>query len=296
MDKYQIGIDLGGTKIEAVLLAPNGTELQRHRRPTPKEKNYPLMLDTVYKQIQDMADAIPGDNLFSVGIGIPGTIDHTSGRVHKANITCLMGKPFRQNLEQRVGQKITMENDANCFTYIEALKGAGKGYGSLVGIIMGTGVGGGICINNQIWHGRHGMAGEWGHFAIDPHGNRCYCTNTGCVESKISGSGVETAFYNTFGRRLKMQDIVTGYRSSDPDCTTIFNQFLNDFGRVVGGLISMLDPDAIVLGGGLSNIDELYDIGVKQVSRYAFHDHITTPILRNILGDSAGVLGAALLS
>jgi len=295
MDRYRIGIDLGGTKIEAVLLTPNGTELHRNRMPTPKEENYPLILNTVFKQIQDMADDIPGGRIFSVGIGIPGTVDQTTGCVHKANITCLIGKPFRHDLEQLLGQKIAMENDANCFTYIEALKGAGKEYGTLVGIIMGTGVGGGICINNKIWHGRHGMAGEWGHFAMDPHGRDCYCGNRGCVETQISGSGVEASFRETFGRQLKMRDIVTGYRDKAPQCRTIFNQFLEDFGRFVGGLISMLDPDAIVLGGGLSNIDELYDIGAKQASRYAFHDPITTPILRNMLGDSAGVLGAALL-
>lgn len=295
MDRYRIGIDLGGTKIEAVLLAPDGTERNRNRVPTPKEKKYPLILNTVYQQIQDTADTIPGGKLFSVGIGIPGAMDQTTRLVHKANITCLIGKPFRHDLEQLLGQKIAMENDANCFTYIEALRGAGEGYGTLVGIIMGTGVGGGICINNKIWHGRHGMAGEWGHFAIDPHGRDCYCGNQGCVETKISGSGVETSFYETFGKRMGMRDIVTGYRNKAPQCTKIFNQFLDDFGRVIGGLISMLDPDAIVLGGGLSNIDELYDIGLNRISRYAFHDHITTPILRNMLGDSAGVLGAALL-
>ena len=295
MDRYRIGIDLGGTKIEAVLLAPNGTELLRNRIPTPKEKNYPLILNTVYKLIQDTADTIPDHWIFSVGIGIPGAVNHTTGLVHKANITCLMGNPFRHDLEQLLGQKITMENDANCFTYVEALKGAGKGYGILVGIIMGTGVGGGICINNKIWQGRHGMAGEWGHFAMDPHGRNCYCGNRGCVETQISGSGVEASFHKTFGRQLKMQEIVTGYRNKDPHCTTIFNQFLEDFGRFTGGLISMLDPDAIVLGGGLSNIDELYDIGAKRASGYAFHHPITTPILRNMLGDSAGVLGAALL-
>jgi fructokinase len=188
-----------------------------------------------------------------------------------------------------------MENDANCFTYVEALKGAGKGYGTLLGIIMGTGVGGGICINNTIWSGRHGMAGEWGHFAIDPHGRACYCGNQGCVETKISGSGVEAAFFEAFGQYLKMEEIVTGFRDKDPRCLQIFNRFIDDFGRVIGGLVSMFDPDAIVLGGGLSNIEELYDIGLDRVSRYAFHDRITTKILRNMLGDSAGVLGAALL-
>ncbi len=295
MDNYRIGIDLGGTKIEAVLLAPNETELHRIRIPTPKEHNYSQLLNSVYKLTLSMADPIPGNQPFSVGIGIPGAMDQTTGVVHKASITCLIGKLFRHDLEQLLGQKIAMENDANCFTYIEALKGAGKGYGTLLGIIMGTGCGGGICINNKIWNGRHGMAGEWGHFSIDPHGRKCYCGNRGCVETKISGSGVETSFYKSVGKPLKMKEIVMGYRNKDPQCREIFSQFLEDFGRVAGGLISMFDPDAIVLGGGLSNIDELYDTGVEHVSGYAFHNQMGTPILRNMLGDSAGVLGAALL-
>ncbi|MBU0969420.1 MAG: ROK family protein [Proteobacteria bacterium] len=295
MENYRVGIDLGGTKIESVLLAPDGTELHRSRIPTPKQKEYSLVLNATWEQVLDTAGQIPGDHPFSVGIGIPGAMDLRTGIIHKANTTCLIGKPFRHDLEQLLGREIAMENDANCFTYIEALKGAGKGYGTLLGIIMGTGCGGGICINNTLWKGLHGMAGEWGHFAIDPLGRKCYCGNRGCVETKISGSGVEASFYEAFGRSLKMQEIVTGFRRGDPQCSRIFLQFLEDFGRVVGGLVSMFDPDAIVLGGGLSNIDELYDSGTDRIFGHAFHKGAATPILKNRLGDSAGVLGAAWL-
>jgi fructokinase len=295
MDKYRIGIDLGGTKTEAVLLAEDGRELNRSRIQTPKEQNYSMVLNTVYQLILKTADLVPGNAPFSVGIGIPGAMDRITGVVHKANTTCLIGKPFRHDLEQLLGQTIAMENDAKCFTYIEALQGVGKGYGMVLGIILGTGCGGGICIDNKIWNGHHGMAGEWGHFAIDPNGRDCYCGNRGCVETKISGSGVEASFYESFGKRLKMKEIHMGYRDKDPQCSQIFTQFLEDFGRVVGGLVSMFDPDAIVLGGGLSNIDEIYDIGLEQVSRYAYHGKMITPILKNRMGDSAGVLGAALL-
>jgi len=152
--------------------------------------------------------------------------------------------------------------------------------------------GGGICIDGMIHNGPNGIGGEWGHFAIDPHGAKCYCDNHGCIEIKISGTGVENAFHQRFNYRLKMEEIVDGYRNEDSSCAEIFRQFLNDFGRAVGGLISTLDPDAIVLGGGLSNIDELYDSDLNNIQKYVFHPKVTTPVLKNELGDSAGVYGA----
>ena len=186
-----------------------------------------------------------------------------------------------------------MENDANCFTLAESLKGAAKEYGFVFGMILGSGCGGGICINGRIHQGRHLIAGEWGHYAIDPTGDRCWCGNSGCVETKISGTGTSNQFFNKFGEKLSFEEIVQCYRNGDSRCIDVFNQFLDDFGRAVGGLISLLDPDAIVIGGGLSNIDELYDLGVDRVRQYAFHEHVQTPILKNKLGDSAGVYGAA---
>ena len=158
---------------------------------------------------------------------------------------------------------------------------------------MGTGCGGGICINGRIHDGPHRIAGEWGHFSVDPAGARCYCGNRGCVETKISGGGVEKAFERAYGERFDMPAIVAGHRKGDPRCRAVFGQFIDDFGRCLGGLISVLDPDAVVLGGGLSNIEELYTHGVNAVKRYAFHRDVTTPILKHRLGDSAGVLGAA---
>jgi fructokinase len=158
---------------------------------------------------------------------------------------------------------------------------------------MGTGCGGGICCNGAIIKGRNAIAGEWGHISIDPSGAACYCGNQGCIETKISGGGVEKIFYERFGRSLSMRDIAQGYREDDPACVQVFTRFLDDFGRALGGLISILDPDAVILGGGLSHIDELYTLGAEKVRRYAFHHGIRTPILRNGLGDSAGVFGAA---
>jgi fructokinase len=293
MDKYRIGIDLGGTKIEAVLLGSDEREIFRKRVATPGA--YEKILNSIHGLILDAVGHISGNGEYCVGVGIPGSIHKTTGLVHNANTTCLIGKPFKEDIQRRIGRMISMENDANCFTLIEALRGAGKKYRIVFGVIMGTGCGGGISVDGKIVAGRQAIAGEWGHFAMDPKGIKCYCGNRGCVETKISGSGVEKAFQRKFNRPLEMDEIVKGYRKNDPQCRIIFEQFLDDFGRALGGLISILDPDAIVLGGGLSNIDELYDKGVELVSKYVFHDEMTTPILKNSLGDSSGVLGAAFL-
>ncbi|MEJ2659428.1 MAG: ROK family protein [Desulfobacteraceae bacterium] len=296
-DQHRLGIDLGGTKIEAVLLDPEGSVLHRRRVPTPRHpdprKEYDGILDAIADLVQGAGGHCPPPCAYTVGIGIPGAIDPGTDLVQNANTTSLIGKPLQQDLERRLERPVGMENDANCFTLAESLQGAGRGYGLVFGIIMGTGCGGGLCIGGKLHRGRHLIAGEWGHFPVDPQGARCYCGNPGCVETKISGGGVEKNCQNRFGRRLTMNQITQGYRDGDPACGTVFEEFLEDFGRCLGGLISLLDPDAVVLGGGLSNIQELYSLGLERVRRYAFHHHIETPILKNLLGDSAGVFGAA---
>lgn len=296
MNPYRIGIDLGGTKIESVLLSPDLGEVCRERVPTPPGNHYELIVKAVYDQVRAMAEKIPENNDYSIGIGIPGAVERKTGLVHNANTTCLIGKPFQTDLETLCQKRIAMENDANCFTLTEALEGAGKGYGMVFGVIMGTGCGGGLCMDGKIWGGANGIAGEWGHFSVDPVGRTCYCGNRGCVETKISGTGVERSFFEIFGHHLKMKDIVQGYRQGDESCKTVFLQFMEDFGRALGGLISVLDPDVVVIGGGLSHIDEIYTLGVRQVQTYAFHKNVRTPILKNKLGDSSGVIGAALLN
>lgn len=296
MNRYRIGIDLGGTKIESVLLSPKKEVLYRERVLTPVGNRYQSILNAVYDRIQAMAGKVPINNDFSVGIGIPGAVNRETGLVHNANTTCLIGKPFQSDLEALCNQPVAVENDANCFTLIEAAEGAGKGYEMVFGVIMGTGCGGGICINGKIWNGSNGIAGEWGHFSIDPRGRLCYCGNIGCVETKISGSGVEKTYLEKYGSSLRMKEIVTGYRQKDEFCKDVFSQFLDDFGRALGGLVSVLDPDVVVIGGGLSHIDEIYTEGVEQVKKYAFHSQLRTPFVKNRLGDSSGVLGAALLN
>lgn len=292
-NKYKIGIDLGGTKTEAILLNPDNKEIHRKRIQTPASSGYEAIIKSLYELIADTANNTPHGNKYTIGLGIPGSINTNTGLVQNANTTCLIGKPLKKDLENILKQQIEIENDANCFTLAESLSGAAKGFGLVFGVIMGTGCGGGICYDGAVRNGSHSISGEWGHFSIDPDGAQCYCGNRGCIETKISGSGVETNYYKKHGRRLTMSEIVEGYRNDEPSCVSTFESFIDDFGRCLGGLISILDPDAIVIGGGLSNIPELYTTGYERIKKYAFHENITTPVLQNKLGDSAGVFGAA---
>jgi fructokinase len=293
MKLFKIGIDLGGTKTEGLLLDRNGNEAWRKRIPTPAGKGYEAVLETLHGLILEMLGNVPKEDNCTIGIGIPGSINPDTKLVQNANSTCLIGRPLQSDIETLLGRKVGMENDANCFTLAECTLGAARGYDLVFGVIMGTGCGGGISINGRVREGNHRIAGEWGHFSLDPDGSPCYCGNRGCIETKISGSGVEAAFFAAYGRKLSMREIVEGHHNGDVACRSAFKQFLDDFGRCLGGLISILDPDAVVLGGGLSNIKELYGEGVELVRRYAFHEMIRTQILKNALGDSAGVFGAA---
>jgi fructokinase len=288
-----IGIDLGGTKAEVVLLSQQGSVLFRERQPTPRESGYDAVLAQVAGLAGEAAGRLTPGTPYTVGIGIPGSLDAVSGLVRNANSTCLNGRPLKADLERLLGHPVMVRNDADCFTLAECRSGAGQGFALVFGVIMGTGCGGGICIDGKVREGPHRIAGEWGHYSVDPSGAECYCGNRGCVETLISGSGVEAAFFRESGLRLGMEGIVAGARAGDARCRKSIDRFIDDFGRCLGGLISILDPDAVVLGGGLSNIDELYEVGIERVRSYAFHDRLATPILKNSLGDSAGVFGAA---
>ncbi|MBJ6749059.1 ROK family protein [Geomonas anaerohicana] len=292
-EMFRIGIDLGGTKTEGVLLDPADAVLVRERRSTPLAEGYQAILESVAHLLRDLAARVPEGTPYSVGVGIPGSVDALTGLVRNANSVCLIGRPFQADLERLLGRRVGVRNDADCFTLAECRKGAGAGHQVVFGVIMGTGCGGGICYDGVVREGPHRISGEWGHVSIDPAGAPCYCGNRGCIETKISGSGVEAAYLARNGVSLTMEEIVAEARRGDARALLAFNTFLDDFGRSLGGLISVLDPDAVVLGGGLSNIDELYHAGVERVRHYAFHNDLRTPILKNELGDSAGVFGAA---
>ncbi|QXE89662.1 ROK family protein [Geomonas subterranea] len=292
-DLYRIGIDLGGTKTEGVLLDPLDAVLARQRRSTPLSEGYQAVLESVAQLVRDLAARLPEGVPYSVGVGIPGSVDAVTGLVRNANSVCLIGRPFPADLEKILGRRVGVRNDADCFTLAECRKGAGVGHQVAFGVIMGTGCGGGICIDGIVREGPHRISGEWGHVSIDPAGSPCYCGNRGCIETKISGSGVEAAYLARNGVSLTMEEIVAGARRGEARTLLAFNTFLDDFGRSLGGLISVLDPDAVVLGGGLSNIEELYHAGLERVRHYVFHNDLRTPVLKNELGDSAGVFGAA---
>lgn len=295
--RFRIGIDLGGTKIESILLTDGGKELFRKRvaTPTTASDNYKAVLESIRELVTQTLAPVDFPDDYSIGIGIPGTIDIESGRVQNANTTWLAGRYFQADLAQILGRRVAMDNDANCFTLAETIGGAAKGYGVVFGIIMGTGCGGGICINGIIHRGKHGIAGEWGHFSIDPEGETCFCGNVGCIDTKLTGPAISRAYFKFTGQKLSAEEVVRLAGKNDNACRLVFDQFLDDFGRSVGGLISTLDPDAVVIGGGLSNIPELYTTGIEKIQKYAFHEKIKTPILKNHLGDSAGVFGAAWL-
>lgn len=290
-ERFRIGVDLGGTKTEVVLLGPEGEQILRKRLPTPRDDGYDAILDTIVRLIDEARQLAREPCL--IGMGIPGIIDPGPGTVINANTRVLIGNPLRDDLIRRIGQPLRIENDANCFTLAETRAGAATGYDCVFGIIMGTGCGGGLFINGQVREGRHGITGEWGHFSISPDGPECWCGNRGCIETLISGSGLERRYSEATGERMAGPAVIDAARRGKPDACRIFDAFLDDFGRALGGIISVLDPDAVVIGGGLSNVDELYTEGLARVRKYVFHPDIQTPILKNRLGDSAGVFGAA---
>ncbi len=294
---FRIGVDLGGTKTEVILLAPDGRELFRKRRPTPRDDGYDAILENIRILVDEARSEISsfasGATSYTLGMGIPGAMNEKTGLVMNANTTVLIGHPLASDLQRLLNHPITIENDANCFALAEAKAGAAVSYSTVFGIIMGTGCGSGIVMNGSVWHGSHGIAGEFGHFSIQADGPLCWCGHNGCIEMYLSGTGVSAHHKERTGQSLTMEEIVTGFHNGDQECKLSMEKLFEDFGRAVGGIISLLDPHAIVIGGGLSQIDELYTLGAESAYRHAFHPDLRTPILKNSLGDSAGVIGAA---
>ena len=285
---YKVGIDLGGTKIEGICIDQNNSVIQRKRIPTNQQKGYSHIVDSIVSLVRDITKQIDD---YSIGICTPGAISKKTGLIKNSNTQCLIGKPLREDLEKSLGRKIKMENDANCFAMAEAVLGSGVGHSMVFGVIMGTGVGGGIVIDGKIHHGRTNIAGEWGHHMLHQNGNQCYCGRRGCVETYISGPALEKRWTDITGRKEPLSEII-----DNSELNLQWKQeFLDNFGISLANVIDILDPDVIVLGGGLSNIDFLYSEGQKSVYRNVFSDIVDTPIIRNKLGDSAGVFGAALL-
>ncbi len=291
--RRRIGIDLGGTKIEGVVLDEDRQPIFRERVPTESAGGYEHIVERVALLADRLRRHAP--ECVAIGIGTPGSVSARNGTMKNCNTTCLNGRRLPEDLTRRLGIEIRIENDANCFALAEALAGAGREAALVFGVILGTGVGGGIVHRGELLRGPQHLTGEWGHHCMDPSGPQCYCGQRGCVESFIAGPAVQTEYCRLSGVSADMSAIVAAYRSGDRVATEVFERFVDRFGRAVANVIDILDPDVIVLGGGLSNIDELYTSGRAAVARYVFNDELRTPIRRNQLGDSAGVIGAALL-
>ena len=280
---------MGGTKIEAVLLDENLKTLERKRIPTPKN-NYKEIISSITNLVSEITLDVSD---FTFGICTPGAISKQTGVIKNSNTQCLIGKSVQSDLENGLGISVFQENDANCFAMAEATMGSASNHSVVFGVIMGTGVGGGIVIDNKIHAGRNLIAGEWGHHILHPNGNSCYCGKSGCVETYLSGPALESRWSSLSNESIKLPDILT---KLDSDVGVKWKtELLENFGAALANVIDILDPDVIVLGGGLSNIDFLYSLGKDNVYEKVFSDHIDTPIIKNSLGDSAGVFGAALL-
>ena len=287
---YKIGVDLGGTKIEAVLLDENLNVLEKKRIPTP-QNNYQEIINSISSLVLEVSVNISD---FSLGICTPGAISKQTGLIKNSNTQCLIGKSLKEDLENKLGKKTLMENDANCFAMAEAKMGAASGFGVVFGVIMGTGVGGGIVIDGKLHLGRTNIGGEWGHHTLHRNGNLCYCGKTGCVETYISGPSLEKQWTNLTGKSQTLPEILSNLNNETGQRWK--SDFIENFGYGLANVIDILDPDVIVLGGGLSNIDFLYTEGKESVYSKVFSDSVDTPILKNKLGDSAGVYGAAILT
>ncbi len=260
----KIGIDLGGTKIEGILLDQQNQVLERIRVPTQQENGYEAILSRIVTLIKDIQSR--SDQAASIGICTPGAIEPTEGVLKNSNTVCLNGKPLKNDLESALDCSIEMENDANCFALAEAALGAAKGYSTVFGVIMGSGVGGGIVFSQRIHRGRLFIAGEWGHITLHPNGLNCYCGRQGCVEKYISGTALEMRWNELGGENLALDQIVSKFDPLPDDRYRKWKtEFLDNFGRALATVINIVDPDAIVLGGGVSNIPFLYNEGSKRV-------------------------------
>jgi fructokinase len=291
--RRRIGIDLGGTKIEGVVLGEGFEVLFRQRIATESERGYEHIVRRVSELAEELRRRAP--ECSAVGIGTPGSVSARTGTMKNCNTTCLNGRRLPDDLAACLAMPVHIENDANCFALAEALAGAGRDGHLVFGVIMGTGVGGGIVHRGELLRGPQHLAGEWGHHCLDPSGPPCYCGQRGCVETFISGPAVERAYQQRTGRVSPMATIIALAREGEAAAVEVIDAFLCRFGRALANVIDILDPDVIVLGGGLSNIDELYTRGRDEVARSVFNDELRTPLRRHQLGDSAGVIGAALL-
>lgn len=294
----RIGVDLGGTKIEAIALDDGGAELWRRRTATPA-RNYDATLAAIAGLVLAAEDELSRQG--TVGIGTPGAISAVTGVIKNSNSTGLNGRPLDRDLGKLLRRPIRIENDANCFALSEATDGAGRNGRVVFGVILGTGVGGGVVIDKNLIVGRNRIAGEWGHNTLpwirqeEWPGAQCYCGTFGCIETYLCGSGLARQYHALTQRNLTATDIAALARSGDRDALDSVSRYQDRLARALASVINVLDPDVIVLGGGLSNIEALYNGLGDLILKFAFTDALHTEIVRAVHGDSSGVRGAAWL-
>lgn len=294
----RIGIDLGGTKIEGIALDGSGVEIARERVPTPKD-DYDATLRAVAGLVARLESRSGGTA--SVGIGTPGALSRATGLLKNSNSTCLNGRPLDRDLEALLGRPLRFANDANCFALSEAVDGAGAGSGVVFGAILGTGVGGGIVVDRKPLTGRNAIAGEWGHAPLpwpeddERPGPPCYCGRRGCIETFLSGPGLAADHERVCGVRISAEAIAAAAEASDPVAVATLRRYASRLARGLAMMINVLDPDVIVLGGGVSKTRRLYDEVPALWGRWVFSDRVDTPLRPPVHGDSGGVRGAAWL-
>lgn len=302
MTTFAWGIDLGGTKIEGTVLRIDSLEEQRYeilarlRRPTPQAAGYQAILKEISCLVEEL-ETVTGLSAKRVGVGTPGVLEPSTGLLKNSNTQCLNGMPFEQDLEAELRLPVVTANDANCFAFAEAVLGAARGAKCVFGVILGTGTGGGLVLDGRPRVGLQGIAGEWGHNVLDPGGPPCYCGKSGCIETILAGPALERFYQGRTGSTRSLREIASRAASGeDPAAQETLERLVRYFGQALAQVINIVDPDCIVLGGGVSNIARLYDEGRKAVANCVFNHHLATPIVRHELGDSAGVLGAAMLT
>ena len=294
----RVGIDLGGTKIESIALGRDGLVLLRERLPTP-QGDYEATLRVIGELLQSLEKQVGQFDVF--GIGTPGAISRHSGLVKNSNSTCLIGKPLVEDLSRLSGKRVSIANDADCFALSEASDGAAEGYDNVFGVILGTGVGGGLVINGRLVRGVNDIAGEWGHNPLpwlmpsEFPGPQCYCGKLGCIETFLSGPGFSRDFMEATGERKTAQAIIAAAEGGDRAAILAVGRYEDRLARALAHVINIVDPSAIVLGGGLSNWTRLYSTLPKLLQKYVFSDMVNTVVLPPKFGDSSGVRGAAWL-
>ncbi|HUH94030.1 MAG TPA: ROK family protein [Casimicrobiaceae bacterium] len=294
----RIGIDLGGTKIEIVALASDGRELARRRVATPQD-DYRAILDRVVDLVRDCERELGA--IGSIGIGTPGSISRARGVLRGSNSVCLNGQPIRDDLERLLGRQVCIANDANCFTLSEATDGAGAGAEVVFGVILGTGVGAGIAVRGSVLTGANAIAGEWGHNPLpwprddERPGPPCFCGHAGCIETLLSGPALERDYLRAHREALSARQIAGRAAAGDERCDQAMNVYEERLARALAHVINLLDPDVIVLGGGMSNTERLYANVPRQWGSWVFSDRVDTRLVRHRHGDSSGVRGAAWL-